>query len=97
MRRNEHNVSVRGQPIGQFGKEVRAGISGAVLQRNALTPEFYELISGADPDAANDDYYVTSPEFVQLHSKIKKDLIRGFLWWAASLCLFMAGLAFIYQ
>jgi len=97
MRRNEHNVAVRSEPTGQLGEEVRESISGAVLQTNALTPEFCELISEADPDAANDDFYVTSPEFVQLHSKIKKDVIRGLLLWAVSLCLFMASLVSVYQ
>ena len=97
MGRKERNVSARGEPTGEFGEEVMAGTSGAALHGHALTPEFYELISGADPDAANDDYYVTSPDFVQLHSKIKKDLIRGLLLWAVCLCLFMAGLASVYQ
>ncbi len=97
MRRNQHNVSVRGESASQSGEEVRATIPGAVLQRNTLTPAFYELISKADPDAANDDYYVTSPEFIQLHSKIKKDFIRGLSLWAVALCLFMASLAYVYQ
>ncbi len=74
MRRNRHNVSVRGESTSQFGEEVRATIPGAVLQRNTLTPEF-----------------------IQLHSKIRKDFIRGLSLWAVALCLFMASLAYFYQ
>ena len=96
MGRKEHNVSVTGEPTGQSDEEISAGISGAVLQRNPLTPEFYELIFEADPEALNDDYYVTSRDFVQLHSKIKKDLIRGVSWWLLANCLFIAGMVILY-
>lgn len=96
MRRNEHIVSVKYEPKGQSGEEVKTGISGAVSQGNALTPEFYDLIYEADPGAENDDYYVTSADFIELHSQIKKDLVRGLVWYAVGLCFFMAGLVLVY-
>lgn len=96
MIRNEHNVSVKDGLSGQSGEEVKTGISSSVLHGNALTPEFYELIYEADPGAKNDDYYVTSADFIGLHSQIKNDLLRGLLWWAFGLCFFMAGLVLVY-
>lgn len=83
--------------MAQSDEEIRGGFSELSLQKNALTPEFYELIFDADPNAVNDDYYVTSEDFLQLHFRIKKNLILGLIGWAAGLCLFMAGLAYVYQ
>ena len=97
MRRNEHIVSVKDEPKGQSGEKIKTGISGSVLQGNALTPEFYELIYEADPGAENDDYYVTSADFIQLHSQIKKNLVRGLLWWAFGVCVVMSGITFAYK
>lgn len=73
MRRNEHIVSVKDEPKGQSGEKIKTGISGSVLQGNALTPEFYELIYEADPGAENDDYYVTSVPFeIVMHAFIAR-------------------------
>mgnify|MGYP001549833488 CR=1 FL=1 len=97
MRRNLDGVSASNELLDPLDEDSESALSGAESQQNALTPEFYYLISTADPDAANDDYYVTDPEFVQLHSKMKKDVFRGLMLWLVGHGVFMAGLAFIYQ
>ena len=97
MRRNLDSVAPSSEPVGPSGEESEISVPSSDVQQNALTPEFYYLISTADPDAANDDYYVTDPEFVELHSKMKKDVIRGLVLWLVGHCVFIAGLAFIYQ
>ena len=76
------------------------GVSGAVElvpQADELSPEFFDLIHSWDPDAANDDYYVTSSDFIELHSQIRKFLIRRMIWWATSVCLGMSILFNIYH
>ena len=85
-RRNSENpISAKSNtyPVGIY---TASNMPGAVLRENALTPEFYELIYSADPEAANDDYYVTSEDFIHLHWQIKKDLIKGVSWWAIGVC-----------
>ena len=62
-----------------------------------LSPEFYDLIRDWDPEAANDEYYVTSSDFIELHSQIKRFLIRRMIWWATSVCLGMSALFIIYK
>lgn len=62
-----------------------------------LSPEFYDLISDWDPEAANDNYYVTSADFIELHSGIKTFLIRRLVWWAISVCVGMSVLFFVYR
>ncbi|MGI9220571.1 MAG: hypothetical protein ACR2QS_05990, partial [Woeseiaceae bacterium] len=39
-----------------------------------LSPEFFDLISEADPHAAKDKFYTASPAFTDLHSNIKGGL-----------------------
>jgi hypothetical protein len=95
MRRNEQNVSVKDELKGQSSEEFKMGISNSVLHGNALTPEFYELIYDVDPEAENDDYYVTSSDFIGLHTQIKKDLLRALRWWAFGICIVMTGITFI--
>lgn len=76
------------------------GVSGAVEtvpHADQLSPEFFDLISDWDPDAANDNYYVTSSDFIELHSQLRKFLIRRMIWWATSVCLGMSVLFFIYH
>ncbi len=90
-------MSPSSEPLDPRGEESELAISGSGAQKGALTPEFYYLISSADPDAANDDYYVTDPEFVQLHAKLKKGVIRGLLLWLVGHGVFIAALAFIYH
>ena len=68
-----------------------------VLSKDQLSPEFFDLIYDWDPAASNDDYYVTSPDFIEIHDQLKRTLIRGVLLWATSVCLGMSALAFIYQ
>ena len=97
MRRNLDSVPASNEPVLHRDEESEIAAPGSDVQQNALTPEFYYLISTADPHAANDDYYVTDPEFVQLHSKMKKDVIRGLVLWLVGHTVFMGGLAFIYQ
>ena len=61
-----------------------------------LSPEFYDLIYESDSEAENDDYYVRSEDFLELHTKIRKGLIRGLLWWGATLFLVFVGIAYNY-
>jgi len=56
----------------------------------ALTPEFFDLISEADPHAAKDKYYVASSDFTELHSEIKGGLLRGILIWSVGLTMVLA-------
>jgi hypothetical protein len=69
---------------------------GQVSNENQLSPEFFDVIYEWDSDAANDDYYTTSAEFTELHSQIKKDLIRRMVQWAICTCGGMLGLVLIY-
>ena len=62
-----------------------------------LSPEFYDLIRGWDPEAENDEYYVTSSDFIELHTRIRRFLIRRLIWWATSVCLGMSVLFIIYM
>ena len=62
-----------------------------------LSPEFFDLICDWDPEAANDEYYVTSSDFIELHSQIKKFLIRRMIWWAMSVWLGMSALILVFQ
>lgn len=62
-----------------------------------LSPEFFDLISDWDPDAANDDYYVTSADFIEIHDQLKTFLIRRMIWWAASVFGGMSLLFIIYS
>ena len=81
-------------------RTLRDGESRAVdpvLHTDQLCPEFLDLISDWDPDAANDNYYVTSSDFIELHSQIKRFLIRRIIWWATSVCLGMSVLLFLYR
>lgn len=54
------------------------------MDRQRLSPEFFQLIHHWDPNAVDDQYYVTSREFTKLHSHIREYLIRRLLWWTAS-------------
>ena len=97
LRLEKHKFLVKGAPKRRFGQGVMSEAVEPVSQENRLSPEFCDLIYEWDPEAANDDYYVTSSDFIQLHSQIKKDLIRGLLWWATIVCLAMSGLAFVFR
>jgi hypothetical protein len=55
----------------------------ALLRPHRLSPEFFDLVHEWDPEAANDDYYVTSAGFTELHSDIEAQLLRGLLTWVA--------------
>jgi hypothetical protein len=68
-----------------------------LLQKTELTSEFFDLIYESDPEASNDNYYVTSADFVQLHSQIRSDLRRSLFWWAIGLCGVLAGTSFVYM
>ncbi len=68
-----------------------------VSQKHQLSPKFFDLIYDRDPEAANDDYYVTSSDFIELHSQIKRTLIRHVLWLATSVCLGMPVLVFVFR
>ena len=68
-----------------------------VLQKDQLSPEFFGLIHDWDPEASNDDYYVTSSDFIEIHSQLNRTLIRGVLFWATNVCLGMSALAFFYR
>ncbi len=74
-----------------------SGAAATVLSKDQLCPEFFDLIYDWDPEASNDDYYVTSSDFIEIHDQLKRTLIRGVLLWATSVCLGMSALAFIYQ
>jgi hypothetical protein len=66
----------------------RASADKTVLSENRLSENFYELIYELDPEAKNDDYYVTSADFIELHSEMKAYLITRIIWWATSACLY---------
>ena len=59
-----------------------------------LTPEFCHLVYDADPDASNDNYYVTSEDFLELHSKIRRDLLLGVVGWAVALLLVVGAMIY---
>ena len=80
----------------RFSHDETAEVAECASLGTRLTPEFFELIYDADPEAENDDYYVTSPDFVQLHSQIKKGLVQAWVWCAVTLCFFMSGLVSVY-
>ena len=60
-----------------------------------LSPEFFDLIYEADPHAADDDYYVASTEFTELHSEIKGGLLQGVLLWSAGLAVVLAAVFYL--
>ena len=60
-------------------------------QNRALSPEFFDLISEADPHADGDEFYVASPDFTDLHSEIRGGLLRGVLIWSAGLTIVVAA------
>ena len=93
MRRGKQEFSLKDEPTRPPRQDVAAE---PVWQGNRLSPEFCELIYEWDPEAANDSYSVTSADFGQLHSQIKKDLLRGVLLWAISLSISTAGLILIF-
>jgi len=93
----KHNLLAKQAPQ---SRTMQDGVSGAVEtvpHADQLSPEFFDLISDWDPDAANDNYYVTSSDFIELHSQLRKFLIRRMIWWATSVCLGMSVLFFIYH
>lgn len=49
--------------------------------------EFFDLIYDLDPGAANDKYYVTSADFLSQRAQIRKELVKGSLFWAAGIGL----------
>lgn len=92
MKLNQRNESMKGNPKRGLGHGVTVAVVGSVSSKNSLSPEFFGLICEWDPKAVNDDYYVRSCDFVELHSRIKRELIRDLLFWAVALCIGMAGL-----
>ena len=84
-------------PRSRAAQNAESGTAEAAQHGDQLSPEFFDLICDWDPDAVNDDYYVTSSDFIELHSGIKKFLIRRVVWWAVSVCLGMSILAYVYR
>jgi hypothetical protein len=97
MRPEKHNFSLEGELNRPLDNESRASVNKIVLPENRLSENFFELIYALDPEAKNDDYYVTSADFIELHSWIKAYLVRRMIWWAVSVCLGMSALAYLYS
>lgn len=68
-----------------FEQEIVAGHARSHKGRKELSQEFCELVRGADEHASNDDYYVTSADFIELHSRIRGGLLYGLLLWTTGL------------
>ncbi len=81
-------LQVKGNPLSNT-----ATLSLPLTDDDRLSSEFFSLIYDLDPEAANDPYYVTSKDFVDLHARIKKRLIIGVLSWVGLVALFIAYLA----
>lgn len=91
------NKSTREDVKRGLGHGVTAAVVESASSENRLSPEFFDLIYEWDPKAVNDEYYVTSSDFIELHSQIRTRLIRGVLLWALALCLGMASLAIVFS
>lgn len=66
------------------------------MNRERPSPEFFNLIYDWDPNATDDEYYATSEEFLELHSRIKDFLIQRLMWWTASVATAVVGLSIIF-
>ena len=97
MKPEKYNLLVKDVPEFRSGQSPISEAVEPVTQAHRLSPEFFDRIYDWDPGAANDDYYVTSPDFIELHSQIKRTLIRGVIWWATSVCLGMPVLVFVFR
>jgi hypothetical protein len=73
-----------------------SGTNGRPTRTRAPEAEFFDLIYELDPGAANDDYYVTSADFLALQSELRSKLIRGLFQWAACLCAAIGAAAVLY-
>ena len=97
MRLGKHKLLAKQVPRSRTLQDGESGAVDPVLHTDQLSPKFFDLIGDWDPGAANDNYYVTSSDFIELHSQIKKFLIRRIIWWATSVCLGMSVLFFVYR
>ena len=97
MGSKKHRLLVKQVPRSRLAQNAVSGADELVLPENQLSPEFFDLIFDWDPEAANDEYYVTSSNFIELHSEIKKFLLRRVLWWAISVCVGMSVLAIVFR
>jgi hypothetical protein len=74
----------------------RADPAKGAVPGGGLSPEFCALIYDTDAQAINDDYYVTSADFLELRSSIRRGLARGLLAWGIGLLMAVAALGFVY-
>lgn len=74
-----------------------AGAAEAVPHVDQLSPELLDVIRDWDPEAANDQHFVTSADFIEFQSRIRNFVIRRLLWWVASVGLGISALLFLYQ
>ena len=58
--------------------------------------EFFSLVYELDPQAANDDYYATSADFLLLQSQLRAKLIQGFLLWFVGISVAFSAAAIFY-
>ena len=82
MRKNQKNLaleSVSDEPWSRGD-----GIRGS---KGGLSTEFFELIFDADEDASNDDYYVTSADFIEFHTRIRRNLLDAIILWLVGLVI----------
>ncbi len=95
MKRNELTEPVHDQPISQVEYEAaNDNLDETDLQKFDNSEEYYELISQFDPDAADDTFYETSLEFIELRSRLRKELLQN-LWIAVGLGLILSSVAFL--
>lgn len=80
----------------QPGVSVRRDPAPSPHRPRELTPEFCALIYDADSGASNDDYYVTSADFLELHSGIRRGLFLGLLTWGIGVLAAVGILGFVY-
>lgn len=97
MKAEKHNHLVKDAPEFRSRQSPMSEAGEPVTQAHQLSPQFLALIYDWDPGAANDYYYVKSSDFIEIHSRLRRTLIRGLLFWAASVCLGMSALAFVYR
>ena len=91
------------KPLARQAQEFRTGQDGvaeateAVSHADQLSPEFLDVIRDWDPGAANDRHYVTSSDFIEFQSRMRKYVIRRLILWVTSAVLGMSVLWFVYQ
>ena len=92
---SRHAVQSAAQSTRRTSQNVKTGGYSSFPESKELTPEFYDLVYSVDSAAANDNYYVTSGDFLELHSQLRKELLSGIFWWSCGLCLLLISAVFL--